>query len=871
MVKLPGWEELGATPRVDGARPIGSYDVSPAARAGAALSQAGQNLGKGITELGTAGADVLLDKARYEYATAHADFLSRQIDINSSLEHDQDYATLQQRYEKGVSDARDQAAARISMPAMRARFLEATQPEVERGVAAIKDRAFRLEGDSNVAYVSQQGDKFIDQGTAAPSDTERQDRIIKAYGAQVDGLQARGFITAEQALAMKRDWAHRYALADGVARADSDPQGVINELRTKPGSPEQVDNRIMQVEGAGKDPRSSAVGGFIDSTWLGLMRQAHPELADRSDADVLALRADRGLRQEMTAAYRQQNTAALSRAGVEPNAGNLYLAHFLGPAGAIAVAKAPPGAPVDRVLAAAVGDDMARKMIDANPTILRGQTAGSVASWSAGKMGGVGPGGGHIYDLLRPDQRAMLLSHAESALHQQTTNTIADFHNSVVDDLTEVDRTGSVAKPKSQEDFIAAYGLDHGPQQYRQYQLDLQAGADKQRLSTMTPGQMAELIDSYAPKPGDGYAEQAKRQDGLRKAAGRLVKELGDDPAAYTAKYMPAVTQSWKALQAAMADPTATPEASTALARDYATKQTMEQQRLGIAPENRSLLPQAYLDQVKDKFSNAATADDQKARIALIGQVQNEAALWGEHWGDVVRELAPSLQPMVRAIAAGADPTAMTRLLALGKGDEPAKVLKEQSETKFSDLTKALNGAMKPFFETLVGPQKDRDGTPYYNLAEKLGALYVRDGMSASDAATAAFNALIGNRYDFRESYRIPKSANVAPDDVVAGAWTARQKLGELGAQPFADDMGLKDNAGDSLSAFARDGRWVTAPDNEGLNLIYDSARLGPIAVRGRDGAPLKLTWQQLASFGGTPDARQGALERGVAEAGAQP
>ena len=39
-------------------------------------------------------------------------------------------------------------------------------------------------------------------------------------------------------------------------------QGALNEVRAAPGSPDQVTNRIMQIEGPGKDKRSSAVGGF---------------------------------------------------------------------------------------------------------------------------------------------------------------------------------------------------------------------------------------------------------------------------------------------------------------------------------------------------------------------------------------------------------------------------------------------------------------------------------------------------------------------------------------------------------------------------------------------------------------------------------
>jgi len=848
MAKLPDWSDLGATPSVTGARPIGSVDVSPFARGAEAEAQAGVNLGKAVADVGAAGSDVILDQARYQYATANADFLSKSIDLKSSLANDTDYSTLEQRYTDGINQIRDQAASNIALPGMRTRFVDLAQPEIERGVAGVRQQAYKLEGDANVADVQQQGSTFINQGTAAPGDSQLQDKLIGAYGARVDGLAGRGWISQEAALKMKQDWAHQYALADGVARADTDPQGVINDLRAAPGSADQIDNRIVQIESNGnplaRSKTSSAygLGQFEPGTWLPLIRQAHPELADKSDADLLALRADRGLNMEMLGLNRQQNTDYLQKNGVDASPGNIYLAHFLGPAGAAAVAKASPTAPVGDVLASAVGKDKAAKMIAANGTILNGQTAGGVAQWASDKMGGVGPGGGHIYDILRPDQRAMLLDHAQTSLQRQTVSDFSDFQGRVKDSEAEAARTGNVTNPIGPEEFIARAGPAAGPQAYQQYQANIQLGRDVSRVAKLDPQEQAQLIQSYEPKAGDpGYADGVQRQNILTKAIAQSEAEKQKDPAQFAINRLAASGPAYDALQKAQ------PADRTAAARNYASTTLMEQDRVGLPPEQQHILPKAYADGVNKAIDKASSATDPESRVGLINVVRQEASTWGEYWPQVMRELAPGVQPVVRAIAAGADDTAMTRILRLDPKDNMKSLLSDQPDTKVSAAAAAVDTAVAPLRATLLPSQRDgknSDFEAYSGLAGKLAALYVRDGEDPTSAATKAFNALIGNRYDFRDTYRIPKSAGVLPDDVQAGAQIARGQLDQLGAQPAVNDIGVSDVRADSFSKFGRDGKWVTSPNNDGLNLAY-----GDKFVRRTDGKPLMLSWSQLGDM----------------------
>lgn len=128
------------------------------------------------------------------------------------------------------------------------------------------------------------------------------------------------------------------------------------------------------------NPNSSASGPgqFIDSTWLATVRAHRPDLADKSDAEILGMKTDPALGRQMTEAYAQDNQAILSKASVPVTPGSTYLAHFAGPGGAVKVLQADPGTPVGQILGDAA--------VKANP-FLRGMTAADLQAWADRKMG----------------------------------------------------------------------------------------------------------------------------------------------------------------------------------------------------------------------------------------------------------------------------------------------------------------------------------------------------------------------------------------------------------------------------------------------------------------------------------------------------
>lgn len=144
-------------------------------------------------------------------------------------------------------------------------------------------------------------------------------------------------------------------------------------------------DRIIGIESGGnasaKNPNSTAtgLGQFIESTWLAMFKKHFPDrAASMTDAAILALRKDAQISRSMVEAYAQENAKVLQAAGVAVTDASVYLAHFLGPQGAIATLRAAPGATTDQFLG--------QGQIAANSSILEGKTAQQVLDWAARKM-----------------------------------------------------------------------------------------------------------------------------------------------------------------------------------------------------------------------------------------------------------------------------------------------------------------------------------------------------------------------------------------------------------------------------------------------------------------------------------------------------
>ena len=155
-----------------------------------------------------------------------------------------------------------------------------------------------------------------------------------------------------------------------------------------------VVEQIISVESNGdpnaKNKRSSAMGlgQFLDETWLVLIRAHRPDLAKgRSEGDMLELRRDAIVARELTTRFTERNAHVLRKRGLRVTPGTLYLAHFAGAAGAIAILSALEGADAASTMASAdaTGRTKREKLVKANPFLER-FTVADLKSWADRKM-----------------------------------------------------------------------------------------------------------------------------------------------------------------------------------------------------------------------------------------------------------------------------------------------------------------------------------------------------------------------------------------------------------------------------------------------------------------------------------------------------
>jgi hypothetical protein len=157
-----------------------------------------------------------------------------------------------------------------------------------------------------------------------------------------------------------------------------------------------VVERIIRTESNGnsnaKNVRSSATGAgqILNQTWLEMIRKHRQDLVQgRTDNDLLELRSDPVLMREIVARMVESNATMLKKRGLPVTPGTLYLAHFAGSAGAVALLTGSDHLDAASLMASAdsTGRSTREKLVKANP-FLATFTVGDLKSWADRKMRG---------------------------------------------------------------------------------------------------------------------------------------------------------------------------------------------------------------------------------------------------------------------------------------------------------------------------------------------------------------------------------------------------------------------------------------------------------------------------------------------------
>ena len=377
-LKLPGAEDLGAAPSGRSGRPIASIDTSAIGRGVAQAGQGMRALGLGLKVRDTQ------QKKQVDQATAF-DTQSRYLQFEDgqrkafadailaapvgadgfSASRKEEYRKAAKEFFKTVPDD------------LKPEYNE-TLFKFETSLTSKAD-AFAVEEKDRVAKAKvEDGQNVILQGM---QDDPSKWREAEQQGEALIRNSGRSPIDQDADL---RAWRKRRA--EAMWDIDSKANGGAARDRLGVGGPVHVVvSKIIGAESGGdpnaKNPNSSAsgVGQFTDSTWIATVRRHRPDLAGRSNGEILALKGDRALGREMTTRLTEDNQDALASAGFATTPGNIYLAHFAGIGGAKALLRADDGQTVASILGPEV--------MKANG-FLNGMTVRDIKSWAERKMSG---------------------------------------------------------------------------------------------------------------------------------------------------------------------------------------------------------------------------------------------------------------------------------------------------------------------------------------------------------------------------------------------------------------------------------------------------------------------------------------------------
>lgn len=302
----------------------------------------------------------------------------------------------------------------------------------------------------------------------------------------------------------------------------------------------------------------------------------------------------------------------------------------------------------------------------------------------------------------------------------------------------------------------------------------------------------------------------------------------------------------------------------------YIAAATSEQRRLGIPAEQVRLLPNEYVGTIEQELGlvdlTPEGAQDAHNRLRELQQQ------FGQHWPTVQRQLEEQgvlTGPM--AVAAGLDRPEETRVAqelirasAIGRDGLKQQVDRPGLE---GDLSETLSDQLADFQATIteqVGGARVYGDV--YDSVELMTMRYMARGESLSDAAEQAYADVVGNRYEVRGTYRIPKQLTVSSRAVDRGAQQTTENLSEMNlVLPQFDPAIREEDAREQwVNAVQANGRWVTNPEETGLQLVDET---GSLVLRqvGDEVVPVEFSWEQLEERAGRqfqtqrlPEARLG-------------
>ena len=460
--------------------------------------------------------------------------------------------------------------------------------------------------------------------------------------------------------------------------------------------------------------------------------------------------------------------------------------------------------------------------------------------------------GNPVVDRLPADQRLAVFQKARELANQGTAQAREVLRQRVQDSTAAYERGQEPPNPPTQAELITNFGQADGERISSDLARARLFGSDVRSVQNLSATQQAALLASRTPRPGDGYADAVRRHEQLARAIDSVAKERNTNPALSVVRNSPQVQAAYKTL----ADSLASGQDLPAVSQAYAGATLAEQRRLEIA--NPQILSTEMVDSIAKRFAAPPAAGESTASV-MRGMVEQ----WGRYWPQIGAQLKGKIPPEATVIGLGVTPSAETLL------DEAIKLKPEQlrqgiPESEVSGLRARIHDDLEPLRRTMRDQGGGIEGYDNYaDATEKLALALMQKGMTPKEASARAVENIVGFKYEFEETWRVPKNAlggNTNLSSLRAGALAAKHDIGSdnpvLGEKvalfvPPTRSSGVRPADAERMwrDTVRANGFWVTSPGDGGLTL-YVRDRLTSEPVYDASGKPITRTWEELSTVG---------------------
>lgn len=150
-------------------------------------------------------------------------------DLQTELDHDPDYATAPQRFERRAGEIRDKWLGSITDPAIRQAFQGGFDALALSQSVNVKRNAFKREADDQVAQLGANLDGYAMMVADAQNELEAEDLIGRAL-AEIHGKADAGYFTPEAAQAHEQRFLGQLAEAQAARAIETDPEEALARL-----------------------------------------------------------------------------------------------------------------------------------------------------------------------------------------------------------------------------------------------------------------------------------------------------------------------------------------------------------------------------------------------------------------------------------------------------------------------------------------------------------------------------------------------------------------------------------------------------------------------------------------------------------------